>query len=171
MALKFPMMDDSSKFRRCIERTGEVLLFDPKSFVVEYRGSVEGAQAAIDEILAGEEVSASLIATAGSEVSYPVQGIPSYSQDIAPVLAENCATCHRAGGVAPFAMDSHTMVRGWSPMIREVLMTRRMPPGQIDGHIGEFINDRLIDREDIRNIVAWVEAGAPVDGDRTPWPS
>ena len=171
------LMDDSQLISEAmgIERTGEVLLFDPRSFVVEYRGAVEGAQAAIDEHLAGAQISAPLIATSGSGVSYPLQAVPSYSQDIAPVLAENCATCHRAGGVAPFAMDSHTMVRGWSPMIREVLMTRRMPPGQIDGHIGEFINDRLIDLKDMRNIIAWVEAGAPVDGDSDPlaeltWP-
>ena len=171
------LMDDTRVISEAmgIERTGEVLLFNPQSFIVEYRGSVNGAQTAIDEYLAGEEIGMPVIATSGSEVSYPVQGVPSYSQDIAPVLAENCATCHRAGGVAPFAMDSHTMVRGWSPMIREVLMTRRMPPGQIDGHIGEFINDRLVDREDVRNIIAWVEAGAPVDGDSDPlaeltWP-
>ena len=171
------LMDDSQVISEAmgIERAGEVLLFDPKSFIVEYRGSVAGAQSAIDEYLAGEEISTPWIATAGAEVSYPDQEIPSYSQDIAPVLAENCAACHRAGGVAPFAMDSHTMVRGWSPMIREVLMTRRMPPGQIDGHIGEFINDRLIGREDMRNIIAWVEAGAPIDGDSDPlteltWP-
>ena len=171
------LMDDSQVISEAmgIERTGEVLLFDPGSFTVEYRGTAEGAAAAIGEYLAGEEIGAPLIAASGSMVEYPVRGIPSYSRDIAPVLAENCATCHRAGGVAPFAMDSHTMVRGWSPMIREVLMTRRMPPGQIDGHIGEFINDRLIDREDVRNIIAWVEAGAPVDGERDPlteltWP-
>ena len=171
------LMDDSQVVSEAmgIERTGEVLLYDPNSFQVEYRGSAAGAGAAIDELLAGGKVSNPLIATVGSEVSYPDSGIPSYTADIAPVIAENCATCHRAGGVAPFAMDSHTMVRGWSPMIREVLMTRRMPPGQIDGHIGEFINDRLIDREDMRNIIAWVEAGAPVDGDSDPlaeltWP-
>lgn len=171
------LMDDTQIVSEAmgIERAGEVLLYDPGSFTVEYRGTAEGAAAAIGEFLSGEEVSAPLIETAGSKIEYPVQGVPSYSQDIAPVLAENCASCHRAGGVAPFAMDSHTMVRGWSPMIREVLMTRRMPPGQIDGHIGEFVNDRLIDREDKRNIIAWVEAGAPVDGDSDPlaeltWP-
>ena len=171
------LMDDSQVVSEAmgIEHTGEVLLYDPKSFVVAYRGSASAAGAAIDEYLAGEAISTPLVATTGSPVSYPEQGIPSYTADIAPVIAENCATCHRAGGVAPFAMDSHTMVRGWSPMIREVLMTRRMPPGQIDGHIGEFINDRLIDREDLRNMIAWVEAGAPVDGDSDPlaeltWP-
>lgn len=158
-----------------IERTGEVLIYDPSSFTVEYRGDIAGAETAINQILAGEAVSNALVATSGSKVSYAATAAPSYVADIAPVLAEQCASCHREGGVAPFAMDSHTMVQGWSPMIREVLMTRRMPPGQIDGHIGEFINDRLVDDADVRNIIAWVEAGAPKDGDTDPlaelvWP-
>lgn len=148
-----------------IKQTGEVLLFDPKSFTVEYRGSVAGAEQAIEEILAGKAVSTPMVAASGESVSYATQATVSYSRDVAPVLAEQCATCHREGGVAPFAMDSHTMVQGWSPMIREVLMTKRMPPGQIDGHIGEFINDRLVNDSDVRNIIAWVEAGAPKDGD------
>ncbi len=171
------LMDDSQVVAEAmgIERLGEVVLYDPGSFTVEYRGSAAGAAVAIEEYLTGEEIGAPWLAVAGAAVEYPDQGIPSYSRDIAPVLAENCASCHRAGGVAPFAMDSHAMVRGWSPMIREVLMTRRMPPGQIDGHIGEFVNDRLIDREDMRNIIAWVEAGAPFDGGGDPlaelvWP-
>lgn len=172
------LMDDARVISEAlgIERTGEVLLYSPSSFTVDYRGSVAGAQAAIDEILAGEAVSVALAATEGSLVAYEAAAaVPSYSRDIAPILAENCAACHREGGIAPFAMDSHTMVKGWSPMIREVLMTKRMPPGQIDGHIGEFINDMLIDDQEVRNIIAWVEAGAPKDDANDPlaeltWP-
>lgn len=149
-----------------IDKTGEVLLYNPKTFTVDYRGTVAGAEQAIEEILAGSSVSNALVAASGEAVTYPAPQEVSYSNDVAPVLAEQCATCHREGGVAPFALDSYAMVQGWSPMIREVLMTRRMPPGQIDGHIGEFINDRLVDDGDVRNIIAWVEAGAPRgDGD------
>ncbi len=164
------LMDDARVISEAlgIERTGEVLIFNPKSFMVEYRGSVAASEQAIQEILAGSAVSNARVATMGSAVQYAAATVPSYSKDIAPVLAEQCASCHRAGGIAPFAMDSHTMVQGWSPMIREVLMTKRMPPGQIDGHIGEFINDRLVDDADVRNIIAWVEAGAAKDGDTDP---
>lgn len=172
------LMDDARVISEAlgIERTGEVILFNPSQFTVDYRGSVDGAKNAIDEILAGEAVSVAQHTTNGSMVSYEVRAsVPSYSQDIAPVLAENCAACHREGGIAPFAMDSHTMVKGWSPMIREVLMTKRMPPGQIDGHIGEFLNDMLVDDQDVRNIIAWVDAGAPKDDANDPlteltWP-
>lgn len=172
------LMDDARVISEAlgIERTGEVILFNPSQFTVDYRGSVDGAKNAIDEILAGEAVSVAQHTTSGSMVSYEARAsVPSYSQDIAPVLAENCAACHREGGIAPFAMDSHTMVKGWSPMIREVLMTKRMPPGQIDGHIGEFLNDMLVDDQDVRNIIAWVDAGAPKDDANDPlteltWP-
>ena len=159
-----------------IEKTGEVLIFNPKSFTVEYRGAIAGLEAAIQEILAGDNVSTPLLAASGEAVTFPTQAAVSYTRDIAPVLAEACASCHREGGVAPFAMDSHAMVQGWSPVIREVLMTKRMPPGQIDRHIGEFVNDRLIDVADIRNIIAWADAGAAKDGDTDPlaeltWPT
>lgn len=158
-----------------ITNVGQVLIYDPKSFTVEYSGDVANAEKALSEILAGDDVTTTSVATNGTAVSYAAKTIPSYTADVAPVLAEQCATCHREGGVAPFSMDSHAMVQGWSPMIREVLMTRRMPPGQIDGHIGEFINDRLVDDADVRNIIAWVEAGAPKDGAEDPlsqlvWP-
>lgn len=164
------LMDDARVVSEAlgIERTGEVLLYNPRSFMVEYRGSVAASEKAIQEILAGEDVSTSLVATTGPTINFETTAVPSYTADIAPILAENCATCHREGGIAPFAMDSHTMVQGWSPMIREVLMTKRMPPGQIDGHIGEFINDRLISDEEVRNVIAWADAGAPKDGDTDP---
>jgi len=32
--------------------------------------------------------------------------------DIAPMIADNCAECHRDGGVAPFALDSYNMLKG-----------------------------------------------------------
>ena len=171
------LMDDARVISETlgIERVGEVLIFDPKRFSVEFRGTVPSAELALKQLLENKEISPRVVETNGMIVSYPQKETPSYVADIAPVLAEQCASCHREGGVAPFAMDSHTMVKGWSPMIREVLMTRRMPPGQIDGHIGEFINDRLVDDKDVRNIIAWVEAGAPKDGDLDPlanleWP-
>lgn len=172
------LMDDARVISEAlgIERAGEVLLYNPRSFEVDYRGSVAGAKAAIDELLAGESISVALAETQGEKIVYEqLAAVPSYSKDIAPVLAENCAACHREGGIAPFAMDSYTMIKGWSPMIREVLMTKRMPPGQIDGHIGEFINDMLVDDQDVRNIIAWVDAGAPKDDANDPlseltWP-
>ena len=161
-----------------IERTGEVVLFSPSSFEVEYRGSLEGAQAAIDEILAGEAVSVAMTETTGAMVSYEqMASVPSYSQDIAPILAENCASCHREGGIAPFAMDNSLAVQGWSPMIREVVMTKRMPPGQIDNKVGHKIkNEMNLSDDEMQMLVHWINNGSVVEGDSDPltaltWPN
>jgi mono/diheme cytochrome c family protein len=172
------LMDDARVISKLlgIERTGEVLLFNPATFAVDYRGPVSEAEQAMQQLLAGESVSNPVVATTGPMVTYPesVQTV-SYEKDVAPVIAENCAECHREGGIAPFAMNSHAMVQGWSPMIREVLMTKRMPPAQIDSHVGDFINDMLISDTEMQKILYWIEAGSPNDSAADPlaqlsWP-
>ena len=163
-----------------IARSGEAFLFDPRSFEVIYRGSITGLEQAVSDVNAGQTISTPVIAMTGADVSYPntahymSEGV-SYSKDIAPIIAENCANCHRDGGIAPFAMDSHAMLQGWSPMIREVLMTKRMPPGQLDPHVGNFSNDYNIAIEDQQKLIHWIEAGSQIDGTSDPlaalaWP-
>lgn len=164
-----------------VDKSGEAFLYDPRSFTILYRGSVDGLNAAVEDLVAGRSVSTPSVSMHGAPVSYSARDAQreagvSYSRDVAPILAQNCATCHRQGGIAPFAMDSHAMVQGWSPMIREVLMTKRMPPGQIDPHVGHFSNDYVLAVEDQQKLIHWIEAGAQKDGDVDPlanleWPA
>ncbi|MEX0618984.1 MAG: hypothetical protein WDZ76_10880 [Pseudohongiellaceae bacterium] len=175
------LMDETQIISRNlgIERAGEVLVYHPGSFTVEFRGPA-GAEfeQALTAILAGEPVATPLLASRGAEIDYSSlaqHADLSYEKDIAPIIAENCASCHREGGIAPFAMDSHAMVQGWSPMIREVLMTKRMPPGQIDPHVGEFINDMTLDVAETQKVIEWIDAGSVKDGTTDPlaeltWP-
>src|SRR5262245_49776946 len=37
--------------------------------------------------------------------------------DVAPVLYESCVSCHRDGGVAPFALETYAQARDWSVAI------------------------------------------------------
>lgn len=177
------LMDDTQVIAEAlgVRSTGEVLLYDPRAFTVLYRGPA-GAQAeqAITQALAGESVSPEQLAVVGEPVVFAARDqhatlTPSYERDIAPIIAQNCAACHRESGIAPFALDSHTMVQGWSPMIREVLMTRRMPPGQVDPHIGDFENSMVLADHQVQQLVHWIEAGAPNDSVTDPlqeltWP-
>ena len=173
------LMDDSQVVAEAmgIDKTGEVFLYDSRKFTIEFRGPVGSEfEKAMQAMLAGQAISNPVIATTGEPVSYTFKNqTVSYEKDIAPIIAENCARCHRDGGVAPFAMDSHTMIQGWSPMIREVLMTKRMPPAQVDPHIGDFINDMNIADSDVQKLIHWIEAGSPKDGRDDPlaqltWP-
>jgi len=90
---------------------------------------------------------------------------PDYVTDVAPIIIKHCAECHREGGIAPFALNSSQMLRGWSPMIREVLMTKRMPPGQIDPYIGEFTNSMTLTIQETQTLVDWIDAGSPVNNE------
>lgn len=173
------LMDDSQVVSEAlgIDQTGEVLLFDPKRFNVVFRGPA-GAdlEAAMDAVIADQPVALDRVAVNGEPVRFDFKDRSvSYEKDIAPLIAENCADCHREGGVAPFAMDSYTMIKGWSPMIREVIMTKRMPPAQVDPHIGSFTNAMNLETREIQDLIAWIDAGAPRDGERDPlahlsWP-
>ena len=176
------LMDESQVVSELlgITKVGEAVVLDPERFEVLYRGSVSELEPALREISSATQVSGSESAVDGCEVNFAAaeqhdQNSVSYSQDIAPLLVEKCASCHRDKGIAPFAMDSHLMVQGWAPMIREVVLTKRMPPGQIDPHIGEVRITRHLSTEQTRKLIHWIDAGAQKDDEPDPlaavdWP-
>jgi hypothetical protein len=92
----------------------------------------------------------------------------SYQQDIAPLLKERCAYCHVENGLAPWAMNRYIMVLGWSPMMREVMITRRMPPGQIDNAVGNWVNTHELSDEELALLVEWIDQRGPRSGEGDP---
>ena len=174
------LMDDSQTISQAMEinQAGEVIVYDPKSFSIKYRGPVENyLTAALDQIAAGDEVSNPEVPVSGCEIAYEMTNETSisYADEVAPILADNCASCHRENGIAPFAMNSHQSVQGWSPMIREVVMTRRMPPGQIDPHVGEFDGAPGLTNLEVQKLINWIAAGSINDSANDPlteltWP-
>ena len=54
-------------------------------------------------------------------------------------------------------MTSYDMVKGFAPMIREVVRTQRMPPWDVDPHYSAFSNDRGLSSEQARTLVHWLE--------------
>ena len=53
-------------------------------------------------------------------------------------------------------------------MIREVLVTHRMPPGQIDMLEGEWDNVHQISDDELITLVHWIDSGARREGDNDP---
>lgn len=166
------------------EQLGDVYLLDPSSQDVLFRtalgaaGDEGGAQAArlqqaLVEVLAGDPVTTAAVPATGPAIDYRYQRQwqtqpVSYQQDIAPMLQRRCAHCHVEEGLAPWAMNRHLMILGWSPMIREVVMTRRMPPGQIDGYIGSWQQTHELPPEELAMLIHWIDQGAAQDGDVDP---
>jgi hypothetical protein len=160
-------------------RNGEVLIVNPQNWKVIYRGAAEKGgnhyvAAALDAALAGTPVKLSHTDTAGCDIVMPERARRSahaqisYEQTIAPMLSAHCVACHREGGIAPWQMSSYDMVRGFSPMIREVLRTKRMPPWHADPHYGVFSNDRSLTADETKTLVHWIEAGSPRGGGADP---
>ncbi len=146
---------------------GEVTVLDPQRLNLLYRGPLEDSvNEVLESELAGNADETIIMPAQGCALEYPQQEqhastVPDYATEVAPIVAEQCASCHREGGIGPFAMDSHLMLQGWSPMVREVLLTKRMPPTQVDPYIGHFDNARYISDADLQTLVHWIDAGAP----------
>ncbi len=155
-----------------LQRAGEVLVINPKGWKVAYRGPLakktgnELLTGALDAVLAGKAVKSPQVKSKGCALKVsakrelPGKNI-SYANQIAPLLTDNCVTCHRTGGIGPFPMNSHAVVQGFSPMIREVILTRRMPPWHADPHVGTFAGARSLTKEQAQTLVHWIEAGSP----------
>ena len=93
-----------------------------------------------------------------------------FNKDVAPILYNNCATCHRPGEVAPMSLIKYKEVRPWAKSIREVVSERRMPPWLADPQHGNFSNDRRLSQKEVDTIVAWVDGGAK-EGDAKDLPA
>ena len=61
-------------------------------------------------------------------------------------------------------------VRGFSPMIREVLRTKRMPPYHSDSHGSVWTDDMRLSDAQVKTIVNWIEAGSPRGEGQDPLP-
>ena len=144
-----------------ITRDGEVLIANPQGWKVAYRGGVGAAPAVLDSIVAGKATKTATSEVDGCAIKMSAHAQISYEKAIAPLLIDKCVSCHRDGGIGPWQMSSYDMIKGFAPMIREVVRTQRMPPWHADPHYSVFGNDRGLSTEQARTLVHWIEAGAP----------
>jgi peroxiredoxin len=167
-----------------VDRTAEVYIIDPATRTILYQGPVDDRlgyetqkpeakhhylRDALDAVLAGKPVAKDIPEAPGCLVNFPARDKAagqtiSYTQDVVPILQQHCVSCHHDGGIGPWSMSSHAMVQGWSKMMKEVLVTRRMPPGLIDPHVGVPIsNEADITPQEVQTLVHWIDAGAPME--------
>ena len=98
--------------------------------------------------------------------------------DIAPILFDNCASCHRpidpqpaatsgpsadpicvAG--APFSVLDYDSVRRYARAIASAVQRRAMPPWLPEFGYGVFAHERRLRDDQIALVAKWVESGAP----------
>ena len=105
----------------------------------------------------------------GGSPMYAAGGLeetPTFTKDVAPILFENCVTCHRPDHIAPMTLGSYEEVRPWARSIKDVVVARVMPPWGADPNNSlKFRNERYLDQDEIDTIVGWVDGGAPKGND------
>jgi peroxiredoxin len=192
----FPILLDESQLvaqSLGVDRTSEVFIIDPKSLEVIFGGPIDdrlGYQTqrpkasqhylrdALTAVVTGQQVAANTPEAPGCLISFPQyqqdQKSPvSYAEEVAPILQKHCVSCHHDGGIGPWSMSSYAMVKGWSRMMREVLMTQRMPPGQFDSHMSKPMqNGVVLTPKELQTLVHWIDNGAPMaQGETDPLPA
>ena len=89
---------------------------------------------------------------------------PTFNKDIAPILYQNCATCHRPGEVAPFSLLTYADAAKKAGLLAIVTGKRVMPPWKAAPGYGSFANERRLSEPQISLMREWAKAGAP-EGD------
>jgi tetratricopeptide (TPR) repeat protein/mono/diheme cytochrome c family protein len=87
-----------------------------------------------------------------------------FSKDIASILSEHCAPCHRPDRGAPFPLLTFLDAQRHAREIVEATGTRHMPPWLPRRGVTEFVGERGLTDAQIALIQRWVQQGA-AEGD------
>ncbi len=177
------LMDDSQLVieELGVMRAGELIVLDPKTWTIRYRGSMGAGIATVDANKnLGNQYLADVLTALSEDKSIALSNRPSkgclidfiddpashhkmisYAQEVEPILRNRCVACHRQGGIGPWAMDSHATLKAWAPRVRQAIMNRSMPPWHADPKVGKFAFDRSLTVEQQRTLVHWIDQGAP----------
>jgi tetratricopeptide (TPR) repeat protein/mono/diheme cytochrome c family protein len=99
----------------------------------------------------------------------PITAVTFHGQ-VAQVLFQHCAPCHREGGVGPFTLLTFADAKKHGREMAEMTARRAMPPWLPAPNHGEFVGDRHLSSAEIEIFQDWLKAGMP-EGDPTRAPT
>lgn len=84
-----------------------------------------------------------------------------YARHVAPILSRHCVSCHRAGQVGPFPLDTYADARAKARTIAAVAASRYMPPWKASHLAGaELAGERRLTAAEIGVLKRWAATGA-----------
>jgi hypothetical protein len=104
---------------------------------------------------------ATLVVLFGASVPSRVLADITFSKDIAPIVFQKCASCHRPGEAAPFVLQQYADVKKRGELIAHVIEQRIMPPWKAAKGDVEFRGDRRMSDEEIEMLKGWINNGMP----------
>jgi hypothetical protein len=88
------------------------------------------------------------------------KGALTFSKDVAPIMFNQCANCHRPGQAAPFSLLTYNDVQKRALQIAEVIAKRYMPPWMPAPGYVKFGGERRLTVDQIGLIQQWSDEGA-----------
>ena len=86
---------------------------------------------------------------------------PDFAHNIAPIVYQKCAPCHRPGESGPFSLITYNDVKKHALQIADVTRRRFMPPWLPEPGYGDFQDNLRLTDAQIKTIGDWANAGAP----------
>ncbi|RYZ53777.1 MAG: hypothetical protein EOP49_06600, partial [Sphingobacteriales bacterium] len=96
-----------------------------------------------------------------ASIGYTYAQTPAWSNAVAPVLYNSCASCHRPGGLAPFSLLTYQDAFNMGSAIRNAVVSKSMPPWPPQVSYSRFAHERILSQNEIDKIVSWVDGGKP----------
>lgn len=94
---------------------------------------------------------------------------PNFAEHVAPIIFNNCTSCHRPGEAAPFAFMNYRDVQKRGRLIAKVVGKGFMPPWHAESKDARFKNARTLPPGMVKTIEDWHAAGMPEgDASKTP---
>src|ERR1019366_10118968 len=84
-----------------------------------------------------------------------------FNKQIAPIIYNNCSSCHRPGEAAPFSLLSYQDAAKRGKLIATVTKSQYMPPWKAEKSSFGFTDERRLKEGEIALIEAWVKEGMP----------
>ena len=84
-----------------------------------------------------------------------------FNGQIAPIIYQNCSSCHRPGEAAPFSLLSYEDTKRKAKTIGKATSSRIMPPWKAEPASYAYRDERRLTEQQITLIQEWVAAGMP----------
>jgi thiol-disulfide isomerase/thioredoxin len=166
-----------------VEFTPQVVVLDAER-TIRYRGRIDDhhrpggslpaptrhdLKQALDELLAGKEVTAPETTVDGCRITRP--GVVkdskpiTFAEHVGPLLLKHCADCHRPESSAPFSLLTFEQAKARAKAIAEVTSSGKMPPWYAAAGHGKFINERRLSAGEREWLRRWAADGMPKGDD------
>lgn len=85
---------------------------------------------------------------------------PNWAEDAAPILYDNCATCHYPGGIGQFSLLGFQNAYTNRFAINDAVSNGRMPPWPPDPTYRELAHQRTLTNSEVQTLSDWIASGA-----------